>query len=130
MATELFTGVVERAGEGYSVFFPDVPGCVSAGRTQAEAFANAEAALEGHLELLAQEGAPLPHPSDEVEVDNDIEEVCRFLARVELPGKAMRINITMPEGLVSRIDRVTKNRSGFLAEAARDRLTRELAIDS
>ncbi|NJC06492.1 putative RNase H-like HicB family nuclease [Sphingomonas kaistensis] len=127
MATAIYTGIVERAGEGYSVFFPDVPGCVSAGGSQAEAFANGEAALEAHLELLVEDGNDLPRPSAEVEVDPEVQEVCRFLARVELPGRAVRLNITMPEGLVSRIDRVTSNRSGFLAEAARDRLAKELA---
>lgn len=127
MATAYYEGVVERAGQGFSIFFPDVPGCTSAGKTEREAFANAEQALAAHLHLLAEAGEDLPRASDEIEVDDDIEEVCRFLARVELPGKAVRLNITLDEGLVASIDRVAKNRSGFLAEAARDKLARELA---
>lgn len=119
MGAEVYTGVVERAGEGFSVFFPDVPGCVSAGSTQAEAFANGEQALSAHLHLLAQGGEDLPHASADPEVDPEVEEFCRFLARVELPGKAVRINITMDEGLIASIDRVAKNRSAFLADAAR-----------
>ena len=119
MGTEVYTGVVERAGEGFSVFFPDVPGCVSAGRTKSEAFANGEQALSAHLHLLAQEGEDLPRASEDPAVDPEVEEFCRFLARVELPGKAVRINITMDEGLIASIDRVAKNRSAFLAGAAR-----------
>ncbi|MGI8705552.1 MAG: type II toxin-antitoxin system HicB family antitoxin [Sphingomicrobium sp.] len=126
MGTEIYTGVVEHAGDGYSVFFPDVPGCVSAGRTKAEAFANGEQALCAHLHLLAESRDDLPRPSEEVEVDADIKEVARFLARVDLPGKAVRINVTLDEGLVASIDRVARNRSGFLAEAARAKLAREL----
>jgi predicted RNase H-like HicB family nuclease len=126
MATEIFTGIVERAADGFSVFFPDVPGCVSAGATQVEAFANGERALEAHIQLLAESGEELPHPSEEVARDPDVDEVCRFLARVELPGRAIRLNITLDEGLVTRIDRIAKNRSGFLADAARAKL-RELA---
>lgn len=127
MATQIYEGVMERAGKGFSVFFPDVPGCTSAGGTEREAFANAEQALAAHLHLLAEAGEDIPHPSAEIQVDDDIEEVCRFLARVDLPGKAVRLNITLDEGLVASIDRVAKNRSGFLAEAARDKLARELA---
>lgn len=56
-------------------------------------------------------------------MDADIEEAARILVRVALPGKSVRLNITLDEGLVAAIDRVAKNRSGFLAEAAR----RELA---
>jgi hypothetical protein len=57
---------------------------------------------------------------------DDIEVASYFLAHVELPGKTVRLNVTMDEGLVARIDRVARNRSAFLAEAARERL-RELA---
>jgi hypothetical protein len=59
-------------------------------------------------------------------VEDDIEVASYFLAHVELPGKTVRLNVTMDEGLVARIDRVARNRSAFLAEAARERL-RELA---
>jgi len=46
------------------------------------------------------------------------------LARVELPGRAVRLNITMDEGLVAAIDKVANNRSSFLADAARDALAK------
>jgi len=38
------------------------------------------------------------------------------------PAKSVRINIMLPEDLVAQIDRVSRNRSRFLAEAARARL--------
>ena len=79
-----------------------------------------------HIELLTQEGEEIPESSTDVGVDKDIDVAIFFLARVELPGKAVRLNITMDEALVARIDRVAGNRSAFLAEAARERL-RELA---
>lgn len=126
VATEIFTGIVERADEGFSVFFPDVPGCASAGRTLSEAFLNGEQALVFHIQGMIEDGDELPHPTEFPETDGDVVEVARFLARVDLPGKAVRLNITMDEGLVASIDRVAKNRSAFLADAARTRL-RELA---
>lgn len=125
MATYL--GVVEQGKRGFGVFFPDIPGCVSAGDDLLEAMANGEQALAAHLELLAQDGEDIPEASSEVAVDDDIEVASYFLARVELPGRTVRLNITMDEGLVARIDRVARNRSAFLAEAARVRL-RELAV--
>jgi predicted RNase H-like HicB family nuclease len=125
MATEVYTGVVEHAGDVFSVYFPDVPGCVSAGATLVEAFANGEQALCAHLHLLAEEGEDLPHPSADVAPDPESHVAALFLARVDLPGKAVRLNITMDEGLVASIDRIARNRSAFLAEAARDKLARE-----
>ncbi|HET6940886.1 MAG TPA: type II toxin-antitoxin system HicB family antitoxin [Sphingomicrobium sp.] len=126
MATEVFTGVAERADDGYSVYFPDVPGCTSAGKSLLEAFANGEQALAFHIQGLVEDGEDLPRPSTDVRVEDDVQAVAFFLARVDLPGKAVRLNITMDEGLVANIDRIARNRSAFLAEAARHRL-RELA---
>lgn len=131
MATALYPAIIERAGEGFSVYFPDLPGCTSAGRTVHEAALNAEEALAGHLLEAVRQGEELVDPSDlgEIERDPEVDEVARLLVRTERPGKAVRLNITLDEGLVAAIDRVAKNRSGFLAEAARDALAhrRELA---
>lgn len=108
------------------MFFPGVPGCVSAGDNLFNAMENGELALAAHIELLAQDDDEIPEASSEVALDDDIEVASYFLVRVELPGRTVRLNITMDEGLVARIDRVARNRSAFLAEAARERL-RELA---
>lgn len=129
MATETYIGVAERTGSGYSVFFPDVPGCVSAGSTLFEAFSNGEEALAAHLQLLSEAGEELPPASENPDIDEDIDIATYFLAHVDLPGKAVRLNITMDEGLVASIDRVAKNRSAFLAEAAREALARRRAED-
>lgn len=124
MATALYPAIIERAGDGFSVFFPDLPGCVSAGATIEEAAINAEEALCGHLIVSAQHDDEIadPTPLDKIERDPDVDEVGRILVRAERPGKAVRLNITMDEGLVAAIDRVAGNRSGFLADAARQAL--------
>lgn len=126
MASVLYVAVVERAGDGYSVFFPDVPGCASAGDTLNEVVVNAGDALASHIALSHQHGDEIgePRPLEDIPVDPEVEEYGRFLVPADLPGKAVRLNITLDEGLVAAIDRVAKNRSGFLADAARDALAR------
>ncbi|MBN2971086.1 type II toxin-antitoxin system HicB family antitoxin [Roseomonas aeriglobus] len=120
----LYPAIIERADDGYSVFFPDVPGCVSAGATVQEAAMNAEEALAGHLIVAAEYGDTIadPTPLDTLAVDPEVTEVARILVRAERPGRSVRLNITLDEGLVAAIDRVAKNRSGFLADAARHEL--------
>lgn len=44
------------------VSFPDLPGCVTAGRTLAEARQLAEEALRGHLAAMGAAGLPCPSP--------------------------------------------------------------------
>ena len=121
MASIFYPAIIERAGNGYSVFFPDLPGCTSAGRTVNEAAVNAEEALAGHLLISEHHGDALADPSelDSVPVDPDIDEVARTLVRGERKGKSVRINITLDDGLLAAIDKIASNRSGFLADAAR-----------
>lgn len=131
MAIEFYPAIIERAGDGFSVYFPDVPGCTSAGRTLNEAVLNAEQALSGHIVELDRYGDPIPAASDLANLapqDDDDIVIC-ILVRVELPGKAVRVNITLDEGLIAAIDRVANNRSGFLAEAAREKLAHQRELE-
>lgn len=131
MAIAIYPAVIERAGDGYSVFFPDLPGCTSAGRTINEAVVNAEEALAGHLLELADGGDHIPAatPLDQLEHDPELDAIGAFLVRAELPGKSVRVNITLDEGLIAAIDRIARNRSGFLAEAAREKLAKSRELE-
>ena len=56
-----FTGVFEPAEEGgYVVTFPAIPGLVTEGDTLDEARSMAADALQGYLEILQEDGRPLP----------------------------------------------------------------------
>lgn len=54
--------VLERTGTGYSAYSPDLPGCVSTGRTREKAEANMREAIEFHIQGLREEGLPVPEP--------------------------------------------------------------------
>ena len=59
--------VIEWADGNYSAYVPDLPGCVSTGRTVAEARANVSEAIAFHLDGLREDGLPIPTPSSEVD---------------------------------------------------------------
>lgn len=128
MTVRYYPAVIERGSSGFGVFFPDLPGCTSFGETVQIAARNAEEALQAHIELSAEHGDTIPMPSDldAIQVDADIEEVARVLVRAEVPGRAMRVNITLPEELLAAVDRHAKahgfSRSGLLAQAVREKL--------
>jgi antitoxin HicB len=46
---------------------PSLPGCITQGRTRAEALANAKEAVAGYLESLKEHGDPIP-PSIQEEI--------------------------------------------------------------
>ena len=126
MATVHYPAIIERAGSSYSVFFPDLPGCTSAGDTIQQAALAAEEALTGHLAVSVEHGDTIPLPSDldVIERDPEVDEVGRLLVRGERPGKFVRVQISMEESLVKRIDAVAAgNRSKWLAKASRAQLS-------
>ena len=54
--------VVEKAAGNYSVYVPDLPGCVASGQTPAEAQGRIREAIAMHLEGLREDGLPVPEP--------------------------------------------------------------------
>jgi predicted RNase H-like HicB family nuclease len=54
--------VIEHTDSGFSSYSPDLPGCVSTGRTREEAESNMREAIEFHVDGLQQEGFPVPEP--------------------------------------------------------------------
>jgi predicted RNase H-like HicB family nuclease len=59
--------VIENAGNNYSAFAPDLPGCVATGATADEAEKAIREAIEFHLEGLRADGTPAPKASSRVE---------------------------------------------------------------
>ncbi|MCF6200217.1 MAG: type II toxin-antitoxin system HicB family antitoxin [Hyphomicrobiaceae bacterium] len=117
-----YPAMFEKTDDGYSVFFPDLPGCVSAGVSLEKAFIEAHDALSLHTDGMREDGEALPSPSsiDKLEKDDSIDTV--MLVGVNVPEKTKRINITLDEAIIESIDKVTGNRSRFLADAAVDAL--------
>jgi predicted RNase H-like HicB family nuclease len=54
--------VIEPTDAGYSSYSPDLPGCVSTGKSREEAERNMREAIEFHVDGLRQEGYPVPEP--------------------------------------------------------------------
>lgn len=120
-----YPAVVESdENPGFSAFFPDFPGCVGAGDTIEETIRNAKDALSGHIDLMVEDGDAIPTPStlDEIRLDDDIQVELVVMIEAMTPGRKQRYNVTLDSGVVEAIDRVSKNRSGFLEQAAREKL--------
>ncbi len=80
------------AATGYSVFFPDVPGCTSGGDSLQEGARNAEEALTAHIALMLEAGEQVLPPSrlDDLPrpIEPDVVEASRLLVNVDVKEKA------------------------------------------
>lgn len=107
----------------YGVSFPDFPGCISAGETLEEAKSMAQEAVINHINLLKEMHEQVPAPTTLEEIMSCPENRSAIAFLVEVPSShTVRINITLPEDVLSIIDRRARrlnlSRSAFLAEAA------------
>ncbi len=71
MRKRTYGAVFEPTRTGYSVYFPDLPGCVTTGADLEDAQREAADALSLHLHGMEQDGDLIPNPSDTVLMNRD-----------------------------------------------------------
>ncbi|MEP9388215.1 type II toxin-antitoxin system HicB family antitoxin [Mesorhizobium sp. KR9-304] len=59
--------VIEKAGNNYSAYVPDLPGCIATGATVAETETEIRDAIRFHIEGLREDGLPVPTPVSRAE---------------------------------------------------------------
>lgn len=64
-----YTVIIEPADDGtFSVYVPDLPGCISTGTTRDEAIESIREAIAGHIQTLKDLGQPVPPPRSQAQV--------------------------------------------------------------
>ncbi len=126
-----YPAVVEKEPDSdFGVFFPDFPGCVSAGTTIYGTLDGAGQALALHIQGMLQDGDALPAAR---ETDSDFADLVESGSSAGLPPggyrlltlipvhipRTKRVNVNLDEALLAEIDSQTDNRSAFLDQAAR-----------
>jgi predicted RNase H-like HicB family nuclease len=59
--------VIENAGDNFSAYVPDLPGCIAMGETLAATEQAIRETIEFRLEGLREDGTPIPPPSSHVD---------------------------------------------------------------
>jgi predicted RNase H-like HicB family nuclease len=59
--------IFEKAGENYSAYSPDIPGCIATGSTRNEVEKNIREAIGFHIEGLIRDELPFPEPESFIE---------------------------------------------------------------
>ncbi|MFZ2656754.1 MAG: type II toxin-antitoxin system HicB family antitoxin [Victivallales bacterium] len=108
----------------YGVSFPDFPGCISAGENFDEMYEMAQEALQFHIDGMVEEKLEIPDaiPMEKIKKDNRDAEAFIVLSIVIPRSRAERINITVPQYVLSKIDGYARShnetRSGLFSKAA------------
>lgn len=125
-----YIALVQKENNQYGIIFPDFPGCVSVGKTIDEAYKNGIEALALHIEGLKEDKEKIPQPrtveeiktskEDWYDINNSLIMYIPYISNNT--NKYKRINITLNQSILDRIDRITNNRSAFLSKAAENYL--------
>lgn len=102
-----YLAVLEPSETGYSVYFPDLPGCVSYGEDVEEAQKQAAEALALHIYGMEKDGDEIPAPSKTPQVDPETADgymvspitVFPDIVKNELDNRAVKTNLTIPAWL-------------------------------
>ena len=61
--------LIEQAADGgYSAYVPDLPGCTTSGDSAADVKRNIKDAVDTYLDVLREDGQPLPEPSTAADI--------------------------------------------------------------
>jgi predicted RNase H-like HicB family nuclease len=115
----------------FGVSFPDFSGCITAGNSIDEAKDMAHEALSLHIKGMMDDGEKIPAPSklEDIMDDPDYSDAAAILivSVSESKYRSVRVNITVPEDMLRKIDTVAKkrgmSRSSFLVHAAQNAIT-------
>ncbi|MDR1094688.1 MAG: type II toxin-antitoxin system HicB family antitoxin [Clostridiales bacterium] len=127
---EYFFPIVIEGTEqsGYSLYFPDLPGCVSGGDTMEEVLHNAKEALSLHLYGMEGDGDEIPAPSNLRDIALDPGDSCALVEvnmriyRKRRQNKSINRVITLPDWLNEEIKQSGANVSQLAQEACKSYL--------
>lgn len=124
-----YLAVLEPSSDGgYAVFFPDLPGCISYGKTIEEAQEMAEEAAGLHIYSMESDGDEIPAASMVLSVEDTegclVSPVTIFpdLVKNEMDNKRVKTNITLPAWLKRIAEEKSVNYSRILETALMDYL--------
>lgn len=115
--------IIKNKNSDYGVLFPDFSGCITAGKTLEEAKSMADEALQFHIDGMVEDGSEIPSATTLDHARKKYKKAAVLLTvPVRVPTKATRINITIDEKLLRKLDRYisshrVENRSAFFAKA-------------
>jgi predicted RNase H-like HicB family nuclease len=128
-----YVALFQEDKNGFSVEFPDFPGCVTCGDTLDEAVDHAHEALAVFADEMAEQGQALPEPSTKKSLLAMPEHEGKKAINVSVTGDGSdfeEFEVVMHSHLLERIEKYSKlhgvSPADFLAVAAREAIKNDI----
>lgn len=124
MSEYLYPAIFHSNTDGsYTVTFPDLPGCVSEGKSLANAVAMAESALYEWIEYLSDKNAEIPPASESASVKFSDNEFVNLIYAELKDNKAVKRTVSLPRWLDEQAAASGLSLSRVLQDALRSRFS-------
>ena len=106
----------------YTIIYPDLPGCISEGKSLGNAMYMAQSALMQWIEYLKDKGHAIPSPSQIQSVNTEDNEFANLI-RVELKdSRAVKRTVSIPKWMDEKAIESKLSLSRVLQEALNEKL--------
>lgn len=125
--TAVFTPIED--GSGYYARVPDLPGCITTGRSLADAIAQITDAASGWLVVAEDEGLPIAAPTPQPDLAHpdgavySLIQIDSLAYRAHTDTRAVRKNVSLPAWMASMADKRGLNCSQILQDGLMQRLS-------
>lgn len=123
-----YTAILSPTPKKVYAKVPDLPGCVTTGRTVQEAASLIADALALYLVSSEDDGSVIPSPTPQQEIPRDPDDVLTLVTvdtlayRAKTDTRAVRKNVSLPAWMVKMADAQGINCSKVLQDALRTQL--------
>ena len=127
MKKTTYFAVFEKTKTGFSVYFPDVPGCITCGNNFEHSMRMAQEVLGLHLYGMEKDGEPFPQRTDNIPEPGSGDIVAAVtvfpaLVKDEMENRRVKTNVTIPHWLKAAAEAEGLNYSRLLENAIKETL--------
>lgn len=106
----------------FTILFPDLPGCISEGKSLANAMYMAQDALTQWIEYLTDKKEPIPPPSDSRAIQTEGDQFVNLIRAELKEGRAVKRTVSLPQWLDEQASTAGLSLSRILQDALKERL--------
>lgn len=123
MAEYVYPAIFHPNDDGsYTITYPDLPGCISEGKSLGNAVYMAQTALTQWIEYLTDKKESIPSASDLKSIDLSPEEFVSLIRADVKDGRAVKRTVSIPKWMDDKVTETGLSLSRVLQDALKERL--------
>lgn len=126
MSEYVYPAVFHSNADGsFTVTYPDLPGCISEGKSLGNAMYMAQSALTQWVEYLTDKKQPIPHASSSESIETAQGDFVNLIRADVKDGRAVRRTVSIPKWMDDKAIESGFSLSRILQDALKEKLRAE-----